>query len=57
VIITSDLKIMEYSRSTQNGKNNVNYFELNDITNKEHKIKEYPQISVAVNMIKKGIEL
>lgn len=55
VIITSDLKIMEYSRSTQNGKNNVNYFELNDITNKEHKIKEYPQISVAVNMIKRKL--
>ena len=52
VIVTKDIKISKYSRSTQDGKNNVNSFKLKDITNEKDEIDKYPQISVAIDMIK-----
>lgn len=52
VIVTKDIKISEYSRSTQNGKNNIKNFKIKDITNEKDEIDKYPQISVAIDMIK-----
>ena len=52
VIVTKDIKISEYSRSTQNGKNSEDNFIIKDITNEKDKIDKYPQISVAIDMIK-----
>lgn len=49
VIVTRDLNVSEYSRSTKEGNNNAGSFKLNDITNE---LDKYPQISVAINMIK-----
>lgn len=51
VIVTKRIKISEYSRSTQNGKNNVNNFRIKDITNEKDKIYKYAQISVAIDMV------
>lgn len=52
VIVTKDIKISEYSNSTQNEKNNVDNFKIKDITNEKDEIDKYPQISVAIDMIK-----
>lgn len=52
VIVTKDIKISEYSRSTQNGNNNIDNFKIKDITNEKDEIDKYPQISVAIDMIK-----
>ena len=52
VIVTKNIKISEYSRSTQNGKNNVDNFRIKDITNEKDKIDKYPQILVAIDMIR-----
>ena len=52
IIVTKDIKISKYSRSIQDGKNNVNSFKLKDITNEKDEIDKYPQISIAIDMIK-----
>lgn len=52
VIVTKDIQISEYSRLTQNEKNNIDSFKLKDITNEKNKIDKYPQILVAIDMIK-----
>lgn len=52
VIVTKDIKTIEYSRSTQNGKNNADNFKIKDITNEKNEINKYPQIDAAIGMIK-----
>ena len=52
VIVTKDMRVTEYSRSTQNGNNNVDSFKIKDITTAKDEIDKYPQIDVAINMIK-----
>ena len=52
VIITNDMIIYEYERSTQRGKNPMDSFKIKDITDDKNERDNYPQISVAINMIK-----
>ena len=52
VIVTKDIKIIKYLRTTQNGKNKGDNFKLKDITNEKEEINKYPQIYVAIDMIR-----
>ncbi len=52
VIVTNDMIIYEYERSTQRDENNIDYFKIKDITDDKKERDKYPQISVAINMIK-----
>lgn len=52
VIVTKDMKVSEYWRLTKD--NNIHSFIFKDITNDSGKINKYPQIYVAINMIKNG---
>lgn len=52
VIVTKDIRISKYSRSTENGKNDISSFRLEDISNEKDEMDKYPQISVAIDMIK-----
>lgn len=49
IIIFKDLKIIEYSRFTGYGDNN---FCIIDITSDKEEINKYPQIGIAIDMIK-----
>ncbi|MFQ9546394.1 MAG: hypothetical protein ACLR02_15415 [Clostridium sp.] len=52
VIVTKDIQIIEYSKLTQHEKNNIDIFKLKNITNEKDKINKYPQIPIAIDMIK-----
>lgn len=54
IIVKNDKKVFEYSRSTAEGKNNINYFEILEITDNNDVIVQYPQIEVAFKMIDEG---
>ncbi len=54
VIVSKDLKISEYVRKTQEGKNNIENFKMVDITENEEELNKYPQIAIAIDMIKNG---
>lgn len=54
VIVRKDLKIFKYERKTQEGKNNIENFEMVDITENEEELNKYPQIAIAIDMIKNG---
>ena len=51
VIVTKELRVIEYSRSTKNGEENIDSFDSKDITNEMNK---YPQTLVAIDMINHG---
>lgn len=51
VIVTRDLNVFEYSRSTKEGIEVLDDIKINDITNESDK---YPQVCVAIDMIKRG---
>lgn len=53
VIVSKELKISKYARKTQKGKNNIENFEMVDITDDEKELNRYPQISIAIDMIKR----
>lgn len=53
VIVSKDLKVSKYIRKTQIEKNNIDNFEIVDITNEKDEIDKYPQVSVAIDMIKR----
>ena len=54
VIVSKDLKICKYVRKTQEGKNNIENFEMVDITEDKEEINKYPQIAIAIDMIRHG---
>ena len=54
ILVNNDLKIFRYVRKTQEGENNPEHFEMADITEDEEELSKYPQIAIAINMIKKG---
>lgn len=51
VIVTPNMKVSEYSRSTKEGENNIEHFSIKDISSKKNEIDKYPQIYVAIDMI------
>ncbi len=53
VIVNRELKISKYTRKTEKEKNNIENFEMIDITGDEEELNKYPQISIAIDMIKK----
>lgn len=53
VIVNKELKVSKYVRKTQKEKNNIENFEMADITDEEEEFNKYPQISVAIDMIKR----
>lgn len=52
VIVTNDMIIYEYKRSTQRGENHIDSFKIKDITDDKNGRDNYPQIPVAINMLK-----
>lgn len=54
VLVNKDLKILQYERKTQEAKNNIENFKMFDITENEEELIKYPQITVAIDMIKNG---
>ena len=52
VIVTKDIQIIEYSKLNKHEKNNIDIFKLKNITNEKDKINKYPQIPIAIDMIK-----
>ncbi|MBR4083990.1 MAG: hypothetical protein IKK33_06865 [Lachnospiraceae bacterium] len=54
VLVNKDLKILQYERKTQEAKNNIENFKMFDITENEEELIKYPQIAVAIDMIKNG---
>ena len=52
VLVNKDLKILQYERKTQEAKNNIENFKMFDITENEEELIKYPQIAVAIDMIK-----
>ena len=54
VIVTKDIKISEYSRFTGNLDNNAQDFKVKDITNQVDEIANYPQVPIAIDMIRSG---
>lgn len=53
VVVTCDLNVFEYSRSTKDGIDIFNSIKINDITNTD-KLDKYPQVSIAIDMINSG---
>ncbi|WPC43873.1 hypothetical protein [Clostridium sp. JS66] len=54
VIVTKGKDVIEYTRSTEDGKNNINSFKSHDSTHLKEEMYKYPQIEVAFEMIDKG---
>lgn len=54
VIVTKNKNVMEYERSTEEGKNNISSFKSHDITHLKEEMDKYPQIQIAFEMIDKG---
>lgn len=54
VIVGKDLRISKYARKTQQEKNNIENFEMVDITEDVEELNKYPQIAIAIDMIKNG---
>lgn len=55
VIVTKEKKVFQYSRSTEKGKNNIDNFNISDITNDSEAKGDYPQIEIAYKMIDDGL--
>lgn len=55
VIITREKKVFQYSRSTEKDKNNIDNFNISDITNDSEAKGDYPQIEIAFKMIDDGL--
>lgn len=54
VIVSKELKIHKYERKTQEGKNNIDNFNMVNITECKDELDKYPQIAIAIDMIKNG---
>ena len=52
VIVDKDTNIYKYSRSTKNWALNIHSFKIKNISNEIDEIKKYPQIAIAIHMIK-----
>lgn len=49
ILVSKDIKVIQYLRTTKYGDNN---FSIIDITNNKYEINKYPQIHIAIHMIK-----